>query len=156
MAADGKTTSMITTEISTSFGLNAILGAYDVSDQGMKNIQREVVMALLKANPEDKVAANLRERYDSEYNTAKYANELDSWLLSNGMERIEHPGHSDGSEKRTYRVATPGVRNIEYGNIEICVSPNWDRNAAYVSYNYGNNTFSHILIDLFGDWGRGY
>jgi len=72
------------------------------------------------------------------------------------LENIMFTRRSDGSEKRTYREATPGVRNIEYGNIEICVGPKWNRDAAYVSYNYGNNTFSHILIDLFGYWGRGY
>ena len=159
-ALDGTTTSMVTTDISIpTLGFNYNLGAYDVSKVGMANAQRKVLYEIFDQFKNDPEAIRLKELYeDSERgaSTIKYADDLDAWLLSVGMEHVKHPDHGDGSKKRTYRWATPGKRNINYGNIEFCVGPNWDKNAAYQSYNYGNNTFSHVLIDLFGYWGRGY
>lgn len=141
------------------YGHFAFGPSYDVSKVGMANAQKTALYEIFDKYPNDPRAAELKALYEHSVGnagTAEYANKLDAWLLSVGMEHVKHPDHGDGSKKRTYRWATPGKRNINYGNIEFCVGPNWDKDAAYGSYNYGNNVFSHILIDYFGWKGRGY
>ena len=65
-----------------------------------------------------------------------------------GFERNDHIGqHEKGSDKRTYRPRG----SHGYGNIEIIVRPN---GTTYSSYNYGNNIFTHFMIDVLGYWGR--
>lgn len=71
-------------------------------------------------------------------------------LRRNGLEPVERMGdHSDGASKFTFRKA--GSR--EYGQHEFMSKVMKDE--AYCSYNYGNNFFTHFLIDYLGWKGRG-
>lgn len=58
-------------------------------------------------------------------------------------------------EDRCLRTAAFGgeAGSIAYGNIELMYGKS--ENRAYSSYNYGNNFFTHFLIDYLGWKGRG-
>ena len=151
-ALDGHTESMVTSEIWIPtlgrFGhFDLGFSRYDVSSPGVDKVEYDLLDNII----EDK---ELKRRLHLAGKMSKVdralADDIDTYLLSEkgGFERNDHIGqHEKGSDKRTYRPRG----SHGYGNIEIIVRPN---GTAYSSYNYGNNIFTHFMIDVLGYWGR--
>ena len=150
-ALDGHTESMVTSEIWIPtlgrwghFDLG--LSRYDVSNPGVDKVEYDELLRLV----DDPVLYDEIVRMGCVSNfTEKLADDIDAYLLEKkGFERNDHIGqHEKGSDKRTYRPRG----SHGYGNIEIIVRPN---GTTYSSYNYGNNIFTHFMIDVLGYWGR--
>jgi hypothetical protein len=135
--ADGKTGSVVSAELWLptlgKYGHFAFGETYDVSNQGLENKLKSELYKYAKTD----------EKRDA-INNMKYASVVLQMLENSGsFQEVHHyNGHKDGT-KRTFREKDSGA----YGNIELIVRSN---DTYYSSYNYGNNIFSHILIDYFG------
>jgi len=147
--ADGKTGSVVSAELWLptlgKYGHFAFGETHDVSNQGIQNVQREIILNLLKnKNP------SLYDDIERSGFTYKNSNKLNTWLVKNGFERVDHTnGHGDGFIKRTYREKG----STSWGNIELMVMPG---EKSYSSYNYGNHWWTHLMIDMVGFYGQNH
>ena len=154
-ALDGHTESMVTSEIWIPtlgrFGhFDLGFSRYDVSSPGVDKVEYDELLRLISKEKDSKLWQDVVAAGSVSAFGKDLADRVDTYLLSEkgGFERNDHIGqHEKGSDKRTYRPRG----SHGYGNIEIIVRPN---GTAYSSYNYGNNIFTHFMIDVLGYWGR--
>lgn len=159
ISADGKSRNVgleIRVPSLGKFGHWGISDTYDVSNVGIQKKQREEITKLLLGVNDDLLDA-LNIEWDSKELGGKLSHKsvvrLNSWLVKNGFERVDHVNkmHGKNSQKLTWRHKG----SSEYGNLEIIMPafpnnvkdhPEWS--GAFASYNYGNNIISHFFIDV--------
>ena len=153
-ALDGHTESMVTSEIWIPtlgrFGhFDLGFSRYDVSSPGVDKVEYDELLRLISKEKDSKLWQDVVAAGSVSAFGKDLADRVDAYLLDiKGFERNDHIGqHEKGSDKRTYRPRG----SHGYGNIEIIVRPD---GTTYSSYNYGNNIFTHFMIDVLGYWGR--
>ena len=142
--ADGKTGSVVSAELWLptlgKYGHFAFGATHDVSPEGVNKAQINQLKQLGFTDSEIKAAYGSRAGYEA----------LQIKLVNMGFS-VDHPyvdsdvhkGENGNPEtKDTYS------KNGEYGNIEFMIG--FDNSYRYSSYNYGNNIFSHFVIDYVG------
>ena len=142
--ADGKTGSVVSAELWLptlgKYGHFAFGETHDVSPEGVNKAQINQLKQLGFTDSEIKAAYGSRAGYEA----------LQIKLVNMGFS-VDHPyvdsdvhkGENGNPEtKDTYS------KNGEYGNIEFMIG--FDNSYRYSSYNYGNNIFSHFVIDYVG------
>ena len=146
--ADGKTGSVVSAELWLptlgKYGHFAFGETYDVSREGLNNVQRNV---LTKLGVDSKDIDLLYSYADKKGDEA--FKRIQKKLSEQGYEIVNRPnGHGDGNEKITYKLK--GAPPWRYGNIEFIKAPKGDRPYIYSSYNYGGNWATHFIIDFIG------
>jgi len=125
---------------------------FDFSNGGVKNANDDALERIFADNPEllKQVRDQRTQGNENEYsreNTERFR----KGLLVLGYEEVRHKGdHGDGI-KFTYR--RKGSLPWTWGQIEFVVRPD---GTSYASFNYGNNPFTHFMLDWWGYKNRGY
>ena len=148
--ADGKTGSVVSAELWLptlgKYGHFAFGETYDVSGEGSRKQQIAVILKIIGEKNR-----SLYENIKKNGFTLDNVKSLQLFLLMDGYETVDHyNGHEEGSVKTTYRPKG----SWGYGNIEFISKENTSKPYVYSSYNYGNNYFSHFIIDFIGYKGR--
>lgn len=151
--ADGKMGSLVSTELWLptlgDFGHFAFGETYDVSDQGLNNVQEKLIANLYENS--GKVIPD----YYTEEGFKIFVRDMGEF----GYDVVITPegsignGNHHGDKVRFKKTGTNIFGN--YGNIEI-IKASKAYGGYHSSYNYGNNLVTHFLIDYRGYKGRGY